>query len=82
MVLYSAGQQTEQVAAGPGPDGCLAEVEFLVESQLGGLAEPSSTLLNWTLKRPFPSVDEEMLLEILLACEVLLTNLTGVRTDV
>lgn len=76
------GEEAEDAAALPGLDGCLAEMKLLVEGELGGLAEPSSALLNRAREGLFPCMDEEMLLEVLLACEVLETDLARVGLDV
>ena len=55
---------------------------FLVKRELGCLAEPSSTILNWAGEGLFPSVDEEMFLEVLFAGKVLETDLARVGPDI
>jgi len=80
--LDGEGEETEEIAAFPGPYGGLPAVQFLMEGKLGGLAEPSPTLLNRTSEGLFPCMDEEVFLEILLAGEVLATDLTLVGPDV
>lgn len=55
---------------------------FLVERELRGLSEPSSAILYWTGVGLFPSVDEEVFLEVLLASEVLVTGLARIGPNI
>lgn len=75
-------EETEDVATSPGLDGSLTVMKLLMERELGGLAETSSALENRAREGLFPCMDEEMLLKVLLASEVLETDLARIGLDV